>query len=325
LNTGELASLAFFDGCPPESLEELAELLAPVSAAPGAVLMRQGDRAGAFLLIQSGHAEVSHTGTDGEKAVIRLSPGMIVGEIALLRGTPRTATVVAADRLSGWTGGPDAFFAMLDIVGVAERLLRVARQRLAEFVTPIEMTVRDGARFSLRPVLPGDLERAVHGPVEFSSETIYRRFQSVRPTESLMRYLFEVDYVDHFVWVMTDGVDGPAVADARFVRDPEDPGLAEVAFTVGDAYQGRGIGSALMGALAIAAHCDGVGRFSARVLADNYPMRQILDRFGASWEIAEVGMVTTIIDVPHLRELPFDPRLAKKIYDVARYVVRAVS
>ena len=34
-----------------------------------------------------------------------------------------------------------------------------------------------------------------------------------------MRYLFEVDYVDHFVWVMTDGVDGPVVADGRFVRD----------------------------------------------------------------------------------------------------------
>ncbi len=38
-----------------------------------------------------------------------------------------------------------------------------------------------------------------------------------------MNYLFEVDYVDHFVWVLTDGVDGPVVADARFVRDEADP------------------------------------------------------------------------------------------------------
>ena len=43
------------------------------------------------------------------------------------------------------------------------------------------------------------------------------------PTQSLMTYLFEVDYVDHFVWVMTDGPDGPGVADARFVRDENDP------------------------------------------------------------------------------------------------------
>ena len=61
-----------------------------------------------------------------------------------------------------------------------------------------------------------------------------------------------------------------------------DPAVAEVAFIVGDDYQGRGIGTFLMGALAVAARGDGVQRFSARVLADNYPMRKILDRFGAS-------------------------------------------
>ena len=66
--------------------------------------------------------------------------------------------------------------------------------------------MRDGTELELRPILPGDNERTVHGPVEFSSETLYRRFQSMRmPTKSLMSYLFEVDYVDHFVWVMTDG------------------------------------------------------------------------------------------------------------------------
>ena len=64
-----------------------------------------------------------------------------------------------------------------------------------------------------------------------------------------MDYLFEVDYLDHFVWVLTDGVDGPVVADARFVRDEADPAVAEIAFIVGDDYQGRGIGTFLMEAL----------------------------------------------------------------------------
>ena len=103
------------------------------------------------------------------------------------------------------------------------------------------------------------------------SETFYRRFQTTRtPTASLMAYLFEVDYVDHFVWVMTEGVDGPVVADARFVRDVADPTVAEVAFIVGDDYQGRGVGTFLMDALAVAARGDGVKRFTARVLAENY-------------------------------------------------------
>ena len=74
-----------------------------------------------------------------------------------------------------------------------------------------------------------------------------------------MDYLFEVDYVHHFVWVLTDGVDGPVVADARFVVDEQDSSLAEVAFIVGDHYQGRGIGNLLMDALVVAAHVSGCG------------------------------------------------------------------
>jgi GNAT superfamily N-acetyltransferase len=44
--------------------------------------------------------------------------------------------------------------------------------------------------------------------------------------------------------------------DARFVRDESDPKIAEIAFTVADAYQGRGIGSLLISALSIAARVD---------------------------------------------------------------------
>jgi hypothetical protein len=50
------------------------------------------------------------------------------------------------------------------------------------------------------------------------------------PSPALLHYLSEVDYVDHFVWVVTDGSD--PVADARFVRDESDPKIAEIAFTV---------------------------------------------------------------------------------------------
>jgi CRP-like cAMP-binding protein len=322
----ELAGLEFFAGCTVEALGPLAIHLRTLNAAPGEVLLRQGEQAVSFLLIGSGHAKVEHVGDGGEVSVVEVGPGLIVGEIALLRDAPRNATVTAIDALSGWVGGREAFAAMLDAPCMLDKLLRTARQRLVTYLTPLRVRLRDDTELYLRPVLPGDIERTMRGPVLFSSETFYRRFQTARtPTASLMTYLFEVDYVDHFVWVMTEGVDGPVVADARFVRDVADPTVAEVAFIVGDDYQGRGVGTFLMDALAVAARGDGVNRFTARVLSENYSMRKILDRYGAEWHRDEQGVVTTEIDVPPLRELTIGPKFYRKISSLARQTLRAVG
>ncbi|PEG37630.1 GNAT family N-acetyltransferase [Mycolicibacterium agri] len=326
VSADELAALEVFKGCSTESLVQLAAQLRPLSAQAGQTLMRQGERAESFLLIGSGRAEVIHTGDDGVATVVELTAPTVVGEIALLRHAPRTATVVATEPLTGWVGGHAAFSVMLEVPGMTEKLLRTARQRLAAFITPIPVQLRDGSQLYLRPVLPGDSERTTDGAIEFSSETLYRRFQTPRkPTKSMMTYLFEVDYKDHFVWVMTEGEDGPVVADARFVRDGNDPTLAEVAFIVADDYQGRGIGSFLMAALAIAARGDGVRRFTARVLSDNMAMRTIFDRFGAQWERDDLGVVTTTIDVPGLRDLDMPRELFREIHSMARQVMGAVG
>jgi CRP-like cAMP-binding protein len=322
----DLADLEFFAGCNVDSLGPLAAHLRTLSAESGQVLLRQGEHAVSFLLIGSGRAQVEHVGPGGAVSVVEVGPGLIVGEIALLRDAPRNATVTAIEPLTGWVGGREAFAAMLDVPFMLDKLLRTARQRLATYLTPIRVRMRDGTELYLRPVLPGDNERSVHGPVHFSSDTLYRRFQTTRaPTASLMTYLFEVDYVDHFVWVLTDGVDGPVVADARFVRDVADSTVAEVAFIVGDDYQGRGIGTFLMDALAVAARGDGVKRFTARVLSENYSMRRILDRYGAQWHRDEQGVVTTVIDVPPLRALSIPPKLYRQISSVARQAIRAVG
>jgi CRP-like cAMP-binding protein len=302
----------------------LAERLRPVRAEPGQVLMRQGEQAVSFILIDSGAAEVNHTGEDGEVVLDSVSAGVIVGEIALLRDKPRTATVTATEMLSGYMGDAKAFAVMADLPGVSERLLRTVRQRLAAFISPIEVEFPGGTELMLRPVLPGDSERSDHPSVEFSSETLYRRFMSTRaPSPALMNYLFQVDYVDHFVWVLVDGAEGPVVADVRFVRDVEDPAIAEIAFIVADDYQGRGIGSFLMDALTIAARVGGVQRFTARLLAENLAMRAILDRFGAEWERDEPGVVTTEFEVPALDRLRIETPLAEEIRAMARQVLRA--
>lgn len=318
----DLAALPMFADIPEQDLVTLAAGLRRLRAAAGAVLMRQGDKADSFVIVESGHVEVRHVNSGGRVAVVQLSSGTIVGEIALLRHAPRTATVTALDDVHGYVGNSAAFDTMLAIPVVADRMLRTARQRLAAYATPIPVTTRDGAKLLLRPVLPGDAERFT-GNGSFSRETLYRRYQGGAPTEGRLTYLFEVDYVDHFVWVVVDGVDGPVVADARFIRDQDDPTSAEVALTVADAYQGRGIGTLLLGALAVAARVDGVTRFHARVLAENPPARALGDLVKAHWEHEEPGVVTTTGDIPEFRDVPLGRGLRQRIQRAARQVIHA--
>lgn len=319
----ELAALDIFQGCPVEDLMPLAARLRTLQAGAGQVLMQQGEQAVSFLLISSGTAEIKHLGDDDVVTVEQVSAGTVVGEIALLRDIPRTATVTATEPLTGWIGDTDAFTLMVHIPGIMSRLVRTARQRLAAFVTPIQVRVRDGTELLLRPVLPGDIERTAQGHVQFSGETLYKRFMSPRvPSRSLMDYLFEVDYVDHFVWVVTDN-DGYPIADARFIREEHESVVAEIAFTVGDAYQGRGIGTFLFAALAVAAQVAGIEKFSARMFSDNLAMRTIMDHYGATWERDDVGIVTTVIDVPD--HLPLGKGLTGRIKHVAHQVIRAVG
>lgn len=320
----ELARMALFEGCPTEELISLAASVSPLRAAADQVLMRQGEQAASFLFISSGSAEITAVDDDGAVTVEHALPGMILGEIALLRDAPRSATVTTVEPLTGWVGDGDAFARMLQIPGVLQRVLRTARQRLAANVAPIPIRVRDATELMLRPVLPGDDQRTVHGHIHFSGETLYRRFLSARlPSPALRHYLSEVDYVDHFVWVVADGTD--PVADARFVRDEIDSTVAEIAFTVADAYQGRGIGNFLFGALSLAGRVAEIERFSARMLSDNTPMRAIMDHYGAVWQREDVGIITTVVEVPRRRDLDVKRGLADRITRAARQVITAVG
>jgi protein lysine acetyltransferase len=322
VSSQELAALNVFADIPIEDLAPLAANMEPLHAAAGAVMMRQGDRALSFAIIESGRIEIRHVGPDGQIAVTELSPGTVVGEIALLRNSPRTATVIAKDDVCGYLGYEVAFEQMLAMPVVADRMVRTARQRLAAYIAPIPISTKDGARLLLRPVLPGDVERFKRSG-SFSRETLYRRYQGGAPTEGRLAYLFEVDYVDHYVWVVTDGVDGPVVADARFIRDEDDLATAEVALTVADAYQGRGIGTLLLGALAIAARVDGITRFHARTFSDNPPARALGDKVNARWEHEEPGVVNTTGKIPDAADLPLDHHTRRQIEYVARQVIRA--
>src|SRR5215210_939966 len=106
-----------------------------------------------------------------------------------------------------------------------------------------------------------------------------------------LRRLTEVDGRNH-VALVAEHPYGPArrlVAVARFVRLAEDPTAAEVAITVGDDWQGRGLGTLLSERLAAEARRLGIRRFTATMAANNVPAHRLMARLTEHLEQHHVG------------------------------------
>jgi protein lysine acetyltransferase len=324
----DLARLPVFSGCAPSELTTLASMLSPLDEPSGAVLARQGESARSFLLVTTGEAAVLRDDGSGEHQVATVGPGAIVGELSVLRGAPRSATVTATLPLTGYAGDAGAFAALLDVPGVAERIARTARQRLAANTRPVEVTLRDGARLHIRPILPSDRGKLADTQPGFSRESHYKRFFSAPPlSDKVVQYLVDVDYGDHFAWVAlaADDPGEPGVASARYIRERAAHDTAEVAFSVIDDYQGRGIGMLLFGALGVAAAENGIRHFRARVLAENEPMRAILRRAGAHLDFAEPGVLETVVPIPAFGDGLPDVATATALRNAARDIVVAAD
>ena len=103
VRVNRLAGLPLFAGVPAAALEAVAVRMAPVRVTAGEVVIREGDVADRFYLIDEGSFAVTRlVGSDpaSEATVVEhlrtMGPDEVFGEIGLLRGIPRTATVTAA-------------------------------------------------------------------------------------------------------------------------------------------------------------------------------------------------------------------------------------
>lgn len=88
----------FADALSPSQLDQLASRCQVADYEPGMVLMTEGDFGTFMVAIQSGRLEVSVAGTrHATRHVAELGPGEIVGEMSLLTGARRSATVTALE------------------------------------------------------------------------------------------------------------------------------------------------------------------------------------------------------------------------------------
>jgi RimJ/RimL family protein N-acetyltransferase len=140
--------------------------------------------------------------------------------------------------------------------------------------------LRDGAEIVIRQIEPDDAEQLRRGFERLGAVSRYRRF--LAPVDHLsprqLSYLTHVDHTDHEAIAALDAATGDGIGVARFIRDRRDARLAEVAIVVTDAWQGRGVGTALVERLAARMRMVGIERITARMLVGSEAARRLIAR-----------------------------------------------
>jgi acetyl coenzyme A synthetase (ADP forming)-like protein len=148
------------------------------------------------------------------------------------------------------------------------------------------IVLRDGSAASVRPAVPADFEAVRRFFHDLSPESRRRRFftPGEPPPSVVSRFCGLTDPTEGLTLLaFRIGADVAAASDGNAPHPPiglatylkTGPGRAEAAFAVDDAFQGRGVGSALLERLSAIASANGILKFEATALADNAAMLEV--------------------------------------------------
>ena len=156
---------------------------------------------------------------------------------------------------------------------------------------PERVTLHDGAVLLVSRITPADAPLLADAFSRLSEESRRLRFlgPKAKLTEAELRYLTEVDGRRHEAIAAVDPRTGRGVAIGRFIRDPTGSSRAEVAITVADEWQHRGLGKLMLERLADRARRQGISSFTALVATDNTNMHKLLERIEAPARLTNIG------------------------------------
>jgi RimJ/RimL family protein N-acetyltransferase len=152
----------------------------------------------------------------------------------------------------------------------------------------------------VRAICPDDAPGLAEAYEQLSETSRYRRFFAAKPhlSEQSLAYFTNVDHHDHEALIAVAPGSGQLVGVTRFIRDPRQPDQAEVAVTVIDSWQRRGLGTVLLRELAQRAAEEGIRHFTAEILADNRPMLSLAHQLGHAETTRDGLTVSARIDLP---------------------------
>jgi protein lysine acetyltransferase len=150
----------------------------------------------------------------------------------------------------------------------------------------------------VRPIRATDEDGLLDLFERLSPMSRMRRFLAPTPRLSAreLAYLTEVDHRRHEALVVI-APGGAFAGVGRYACAPDEPGVADFAFAVADAWQARGIGSALAPMVLDRARANGIRLAQGSTLADNLAARRLLGRMGFAVRGVEGGVVDLELDL----------------------------
>jgi CRP-like cAMP-binding protein len=128
-----LRSIPIFSSLTSDFIDHLRDHVELLRFSPGQIICRQGDPADSFYLVRIGFVRVSEERPGGELVLAYLARGGYFGEMALLSGTPRSATCTALDHVEAVRISAEDFHLMLEkFPEVRSNLEAVAKSRIEE-------------------------------------------------------------------------------------------------------------------------------------------------------------------------------------------------
>jgi acetyl coenzyme A synthetase (ADP forming)-like protein len=157
------------------------------------------------------------------------------------------------------------------------------------------IVLRDGSTLTVRPIRADDEPQLSRFYAGLSLESrVFRFFAAVANADSSLKMMLDVDYRTRYGIVAIGGTSQEIVGHAMYVTI--DPAKAELALAVADAYQGRGLGTILLGQLAEAASAAGILILEAIVRPENHQMLDVLRESGFPIESrAEPGEIHAVL------------------------------
>ncbi len=165
-------------------------------------------------------------------------------------------------------------------------------------------TTPDGTPVTLRQITAADYDLEEEFVRGLSPTTGYQRLMSARrPSAAEIRRFTDIDTKREMALIATTMVDGRErqIGVARYVKDENAPGDAELAIVLADDWQRHGLGRRLLEGLIDAAKRDGVRRLVATTLSHNEGMLRLARRLGFSLALnpGSASVTNMTLDLAH--------------------------